>query len=109
MLTWPFQVLQEMKVDNVIGVAERLDAPWRRWVIAHAIGHSLLHPGNHLWMQDHTLLGHRVEREAEEFAGALLMDEREALEQGLVHPWEMAECFGVPEELVRTQVPWSAE
>ena len=31
--------------------------------------------GNHLWMQDHPLRGHRVEREAEEFAGALLVDE----------------------------------
>ena len=107
--SWPFQVLQEMKVDNSIAVAERLDAPWRRWVVAHAIGHSLLHPGNHLWMQDHTLLGHRVEREAEEFASALLVDEDEALEQGLVHPWEVAEYFGVPEELVSKQAPWSGE
>ena len=103
--TWPFQVLQEMQVDNAIAVAERLDVPWRRWVIAHAIGRSLLHPGNHLWMRGHTLLGHRVGREAEEFAGALLMDGREALEQGLVHPWEMAEYFGVPEEMVRKQAP----
>ena len=107
--SWPFQVLQEMQVDNVIGVAERLDASWRRWVVAHAIGHSLLHPGNHLWMQDHTLLGHRVEREAEEFAGALLVDEDEALEQGLVHPWEVGEYFGVPEELVPEHAPQSGE
>ena len=73
--TWPFRVLQEMQADNSIAVAQRLDAPWRRWVIAHVIGHSLPHPGNHLWMQHHTLLGHRVEREAEEFAGALLVGE----------------------------------
>ena len=32
--TWPFQVLQEMQVENAIAVAERLDAPWRRWVLA---------------------------------------------------------------------------
>ena len=94
-----------MQVDNVIGVAERLDASWRRWVIAHAVAHSLLHPGNHLWMQDYTLLGHRVEQEAEEFTGALLVDEREALEQGLVHSREVAEYFGVPEEMVRKQAP----
>ena len=61
--------------------------------------------GNHLWLRDHTLLGHRVEREAEEFAGALLMDGREALEHGLMHPWEVAEYFGVPEEMVRLQGP----
>ncbi|MCY4583482.1 MAG: ImmA/IrrE family metallo-endopeptidase [Chloroflexi bacterium] len=105
--SWPFRTLQEMKVDDVIGVAERLDASWRRWVIAHAIGHSLLHPGNHLWMQEHTLLGHRVEREAEEFAGALLVDEDEALERGLVHPSEVAEYFGVPEEMARNHSLWS--
>ena len=106
---WRFRVLQEMQVDNSIAVAERLDAPWRRWVVAHAIGHSLLHPGKPFWMYGRTLFGHRFEREAEEFAGALLMDEREAVEQGLVHPWEVAEYFGVPEELVRKHAPWSTE
>lgn len=106
-LTWSFQVLQEMQVDGTIAVARRLDASWRRWVIAHAIGHSILHPGNHLWMQEHTQLGRRVEREAEEFAGALLVDESEALEEGLVEPWNLAEHFGVPEEMVRNHTLWS--
>ena len=41
-------------------------------------------------MQEHTLLGRRVEREAEEFAGALLVGEVEALEQGLVETWDLA-------------------
>lgn len=106
-LTWSFQVLQEMQIDGAIAVAKRLDASWRRWVIAHAIGHSILHPGNHLWMQEHTQLGHRVEREAEEFAGALLVDESEALEEGLVEPWDLAEHFGVPEEMVCNHTFWS--
>lgn len=104
---WAFRVLQEIQVDGVIGVAERLEPSWRRWVIAHAIGHWVLHPGNHLWMQEHTQLGRRVEREAEEFAGGLLVDESEALEQGLVETWDLAEHFGVPEELVRDHVLWS--
>lgn len=104
---WAFRVLQEMQIDGVIAVANRLDASWRRWVIAHAIGHWVLHPGNHLWMQEHTLLGRRVEREAEEFAGALLVDESEALGQGLFEPWDLAEHFGVPEEMVRNHTRWS--
>ena len=107
--SWPFQVLQELQIESSIAVAERLDASWRRWVVAHAIGHKLLHPGNHFWMYGRILLGHRVEQEAEEFAGALLVDEDEALEQGLVHPREVAEYFGVPEEMVREQTPWSTE
>ena len=45
----------------------------------------------------------RYEREAEDFARALLVDDEEALAEGLVHSWEVAEHFGVPGELVRRQ------
>ena len=103
--TWPLDVLQEMMTGGSIAVARRLEPSWRRWVIAHAIGHRLLHPGNHLWIRAHTLLGHRIEREAEEFAGALLMDAREAMGRGLAESWEVAEYFGVPEEMARLQMP----
>lgn len=97
---WPLEVQEEMLLGRYIGVAERLDHRRRRWVIAHAIGHSLLHPGNHLWIRDHTSMGGRYEREAEDFALALLVDEREAREMGLRELWEVAEHFGVPQELV---------
>lgn len=107
--TWPLDTLEEMARGRSIAVAERLDPSWRRWVIAHAIGHKVLHPGNHVWMRARTLLGHRVEREAEEFAGALLMDGREAAERRLVHSWEVAEYFGVPDEMVRLQTPLDIE
>ena len=40
---WPLDVQEEMQMDRYIGVAERLDSRMRRWVIAHAIGHKLLH------------------------------------------------------------------
>ena len=62
---WPFRVLREMRGD-LMEVAQRLRPPWRRWMTAHAIGHNLLHWGSHLRMQEHTLLGGRVEREADE-------------------------------------------
>ena len=67
-VVWPLRVLKEMVVGDFICVAKRLDSGWRRWVIAHAIGHRLMHPGNHTWIRFHTGLGHRFEREAEEFA-----------------------------------------
>lgn len=54
-------------------------------MIAYTIGHKLLPPGNCLWMLEHTLLGGRVEREADEFMAGLLMDGREALEHDLIH------------------------
>ena len=102
---WPMEVQQEMQMGRFIGVAERLDPRWRRWVIAHAIGHRLLHSGNHLWIRDHTSLGGLYEREAEDFARALLMDVDEAMEEGLSELWEVAERFGVPEEMVVLQAP----
>ena len=103
-VSWPFCVLQEMQAGGVIATARRLDAHWRRWVIAHAVGHHLLHPGNHLQMRRQGLPGDAVEREAEEFAGALLVDTREAFDLGLTGPREVAAYFGVPEEMVRLYV-----
>ena len=108
-VTWPMEVQEEMQMGRFIGVAERLDARWRRWVIAHAIGHQLLHTGNHLWIRDHTSLGSLFEREAEDFARALLMDVGEAMKEGLSELWEVAEHFGVPEEMVILQAPMRME
>ena len=101
----PMRVQEEMLMDTYIGVADRLDSRWRRWVIAHAIGHKLLHPGNHLRTRNHTNLGDPYERGAEDFALALLVDAQEAREEGLGDLWEVAEHFGVPEELVVFQPP----
>ena len=106
---WPLAVQEEMLLGRFIGVAERLDPRWRRWVIAHALGHRLLHPGNHLWIRDHTSLGGRYEREAEDFARALLVDAREARDEGLAELWEVAEHFGVPAEMVALQPPLAME
>ena len=106
---WPLEVQEEMQMGLYIGVAERLDPLWRRWVIAHAIGHKLLHSGNHLWIRDHTSLGGIYEREAEGFARALLMDVAEAMAEGLSELWEVAEHFGVPEEMAWLQPPLPME
>jgi hypothetical protein len=106
---WPLEVQEEMQMGLYIGVAERLDPRWRRWVIAHAIGHRLLHSGNHLWIRDHTSLGSLYEREAEDFARALLMDVAEAMAEGLSELWEVAEHFGVPEEMAWLQPPLPME
>ena len=105
----PMRVQEEMLMDTYIGVADRLDSRWRRWVIAHAIGHKLLHPGNHLRTRIHTNLGEPYEQGAENFALALLVDAQEAREEGLRDLWEVAEHFGVPQELVVFQPPLAME
>ena len=106
---WPLKVQEELQIDGFICVAERLGPRWRRWVTAHAIGHRLLHSGNHLWIRDHTSFASRFEREAEDFARALLMDAQETMEAGLTEVWEAAEYFGVPEEMVLLQAPMRME
>ncbi len=104
-IPWPMQVHQELRIDRYICVAEDLEPDWRRWMIAHAIGHIQMHPGNHLWIYKHTRFGGRIEREAEDFTGAFLMDVREALAAHLTDWWEVAEHFGVPDSMVRLQLP----
>ena len=64
-----------------------------------------MHPGNQLWVYRYTMLGYRHEREANDFANALLMHGREAIKAGLTCSWEVAEYFGVPERFVRLQAP----
>ena len=98
---WHFAVQTEMTVDGEILIAERLGPEERRWETAHAIGHRLLHRGNHVEQPKH--LRRRYEREADDFAHELLIDAEEAFAEGFVHSWEIAEHFGVPGEAVRVQ------
>jgi len=102
---WPFpsDEVHEAKVGRWIGVAEGRSEQERRWDVAHAIGHHVLHPGNQLWLRSQTLLAEPNERQAEDFAYGLLVDEAEALGEGLTEAWQLAEYFGVPEAMVRVQ------
>ena len=103
-VTWPFEKLSEMLFGDVIGLAAHLDSRQRRWAIAHAIGHARLHhPGNHLWIRSNTGLGHRYERDAEDFAYGLLFDVEEAKSELLNGSGEVAEHFGIPESMVAVQ------
>ena len=105
----PLKRLRELKSDGVICIASRCEPEWARWLMAHAIGHQLMHPGNHLWINERTGLALRYEREAEDFADALLLDPHEAVEQGLTSSREVADYFGVPEEVIRLQAPMRLE
>jgi hypothetical protein len=48
--TWPLlPPVEEVKIGLNIGLKEGLSAEWRRWDIAHALGHHILmHRGNQL-------------------------------------------------------------
>ena len=46
---WPLlPPVDEMKVGHIVGLRKGLSREWRRWDIAHALGHQLLHHGNQL-------------------------------------------------------------
>lgn len=46
---WPLlPPVEEVKVGHSVGLSEGLSTEWRRWDIAHALGHHLLHRGNQL-------------------------------------------------------------
>ena len=100
-----FLVFEEMRLGNFIAIADRFEPEWWRWVVAHAVGHGFLHVGNQYWIQRHTDLEHGFEREAEDFAFGLLVDPREAEDEGYVYSWQVAEHFGVPDERVRAYAP----
>ena len=101
----PLVKQKELEVAGYICIADRLGPEEGRWYIAHALGHKMMHPGNHLWIYKKTMLGYRYEREANDFAHALLTDDREAIGEGLTCSMEVADYFGVPEEFVRLQAP----
>ena len=102
---WPLVKQRELEVAGYICIADRLGPEESRWYIAHALGHKMMHPGNQLWVYRKTLLGYKHEREANDFARALLTDHREAIGEGLTSALEVADYFGVPEEYVRVQPP----
>ena len=99
---WPFlPPVEEVKVGRWIGLKEGLSGRWRRWNIAHALGHHLMHKGNQLsFRQWQASIKWKQERQANEFAAYFLMPEEELKKLKGHEIWETAKYFGVPEEIV---------
>jgi len=98
---WPFLLpVKEVKQGRWIGIAEGISKRERRHLIAHALAHQLLHCGNQLSFRDwQKTIVCKQEREAEECAAHILMPETELARVIDMPVWEIAEHFGVPEEL----------
>lgn len=75
----------------------------KRELIAHGIGHHLMHAGNHLTLQNNTYsFGNYHEKQANVFAAWLLVPEEDLtkkLEAGRVLP-DLAHDFGVTDEMM---------
>lgn len=96
----PMLAVQEVKLGDSVAISSCIDDRTARWALAHAVGHHLLHPGNHLFLRDQTQLGGKIERQAEDFAWGLLVDLEEARVAGLQYVADIASRFGVPGALV---------
>ena len=98
---WPFiEPVKEVKQGRWIGIADGLALPERRFLIAHALAHHLMHCGNQLtfcsWQQSDR---RRQENEADCCAAHILMPEDEIIKIEQLPTCEIAEHFGVSEEL----------
>ena len=95
---------QYVKRRTIVYVNASLDEPQQRLVCAHELGHALLHEGhNALFLRERTdFVMERYEREADLFAGYLLLD-GETVEECLRNGWtsEQAAAFtGLPAHIV---------
>ena len=96
---------KEPEVAGYVCIADRLGPEESRWYIAHALGHKMMHPGNHLWIYKKTMLGYRYD-------GNSRLRPHPAHRRpggdrggpGLL-PGGGADYLGVPEEFVRVQAP----
>lgn len=106
LVEWPFLFpVKEVIHGRWIGIARGLRQQERRHLVAHALGHRLLHCGNQLWFREwHKTAVWKQEREADEFASHLLMPQDELEKLGNTAPWEIADYFGVTGELVLLRI-----
>jgi Zn-dependent peptidase ImmA (M78 family) len=105
-VTWPFVYpVREVKRGRYIGIATGLPPKERRYLVAHALAHHLLHCGNQLAFHGlQTVILHKQEREADECAAHILVPEEDLAKLGLAPLWEIADYFGIPEELARRRI-----
>jgi len=99
--------LREFYVSGSIVINENLSNREKRELIAHAIGHHLLHAGNHLAMQKRIYsFGNYHEKQANVFAACLLMplEDLARFISNRSRIDEIANHFQVREDLVRLRL-----
>ena len=70
---WPFSGrILEVVLEGVVALQQGLAPAWERWLIAHALGHHLLHTGAAFHLDGWQWVSRfKAERQAEEFAAGL--------------------------------------
>ncbi|MHB8143857.1 MAG: ImmA/IrrE family metallo-endopeptidase [Thermoleophilia bacterium] len=99
--------MKEFYFRGAIVVRSDLSVREKRELIAHALGHHLFHAGNHLAMQKRIYsFGNYHEKQANAFAACLLIPlaKLSRLMADRARIDEIADNFGVTEELVRLRL-----
>ena len=99
--------LREFYFSGSVVINENLSNREKRELIAHAIGHHLLHAGNHLAMQKRIYsFGNYHEKQANVFAACLLMplEDLSGFIKNRSRIDEIANHFQVREDLVRLRL-----
>ena len=101
---WPFSNrILEVVMDGVVAVQERLPPAWERWLIAHALGHHLLHTGAAFHLKGWQWVSRsKAERQAEEFAAGLFTPPAAWTLHG---PAALARRLRLPERKVEYALP----
>ncbi len=90
--------VREMCYDRCIVIRPGLPRDLRRWLICHAYWHIMLGFANHAYLDEFDpVLRRRDERDAEKFAGWLLLGEHLPRSE----PWATAAAYDVPEDRLR--------
>lgn len=99
--------LKEIYYGDYIAIRKDLRESEKRELIAHALGHHLLHAGNHYSIQKRKYtFGNLHEKQANVFSAYFLMPKRKLDNRlkGGDRPDEIAEHFGVTEDLVNLRL-----
>jgi hypothetical protein len=91
--------VREVYTGDAIGLRKGLSDGWRRWLLAHAFGHHIMHPGgSHLYVANPfaRFFIDREENQAEVFAGSLLFGALDAPLHGVRDVMDLARWAEVP-------------
>lgn len=105
-MTGSFREVYFQEASSIV-IREDLHRREKRELIAHAIGHHMLHAGNHLSMQKRIYsFGNYHEKQANAFAAVLLMPSHDLQKVMKTRPRidEIADYFHVTDELVRLRL-----
>lgn len=96
-----------IKKSKCIWINELLEEKDRLFVMAHELGHAVLHPKeNCYFLRNHTLLNTRVEQEANQFAVELLISDDMILE-AVQNQYTLDQCsrlWGYREEFIKLRL-----